>query len=213
MKYADYESAWVALHGQAQPTGLIRIWLRLMFAITTPLVRVSPNAVTLSSGVLALGLLAASQLPSLYWLIAIGIFMLGLLDGIDGVLAVRRNAVTAWGGFLDSMMDRVVDVAILTMLVIAGANPIVTLIAGTLTLVHEYMRTRAASVGYRLIGKVTVAEKPTRIILGVVAFTACAIVPSKSQTFMEICAWAWLWIAFIGFSQLFVVYRKELRAS
>ncbi|NBY15776.1 MAG: CDP-alcohol phosphatidyltransferase family protein [Actinobacteria bacterium] len=213
MEYADYESAWVSLHGQAQPTGLIRIWLRLMFLITTPLIRVRPNAVTLSSGVLALALVAASPAADLYWVIAVGIFVLGLLDGIDGVLAVRRNAVTEWGGFLDSMMDRVVDVAILAMLLIAGADPIVTLIAGTLTLVHEYMRTRAASVGYRRIGKVTIAEKPTRIILGVIAFTACAIAPSQTQAFMDICAWAWLWLAFIGFTQLFALYRRELRAN
>jgi len=210
VKYVDYESAWSTLHGQAQPSGMIRMWLRFMFVITTPLMWVSPNVITLSSGLFAVGLAVLARVPSCYWLVALGIFLLGILDGVDGVLAVRRNQVTQWGAFLDSMIDRVVDVAIGLMLVFAGADTLVVLIAVTLTLVHEYMRARAASVGYRLIGVVSVAEKPTRIILGIVAFTACSVVTGHAQSFATISAWVWLWLAFIGLTQLFTAYRKAL---
>ena len=189
---------------------MIRMWLRFMFVITTPLMRVSPNVITLSSGLFAVGLAVLARVPACYWLVALGIFLLGILDGVDGVLAVRRNQVTQWGAFLDSMIDRVVDVAIGLMLVFAGADPLVVLIAVTLTLVHEYMRARAASVGYRLIGVVSVAEKPTRIILGMVAFTACSVMTGHAQSFATICAWVWLWLAFIGLTQLFTAYRKAL---
>ena len=211
MKYLDYESAWSTLHGEAKPSAMIRLWLRFMFVVTTPLLRISPNTVTLSSGLFAIGLATLSREPAFYWLVAIGIFLLGILDGVDGVLAVRRNQVTQWGAFLDSMVDRVVDVAIAAMLVFAGADALVVLIAVTLTLVHEYMRARAASVGYRLVGVVSVAEKPTRIILGVVAFTACSVVPGHAPAFTTISAWVWLWLAFIGVTQLFTSYRKALR--
>lgn len=191
---------------------MIRMWLRLMFVITTPLLRFSPNAVTLGGGIFAVGLAVLARVPAFYWAIAVGILLLGILDGVDGVLAVRRNQVTQWGAFLDSMVDRLVDVAIAVMLVFAGASPLVVLIAVTLTLVHEYMRARAASVGYRLVGVVSVCEKPTRIILGVVAFTACSVVTGHAESFATISAWVWLWLAFIGITQLFASYRKALRA-
>lgn len=212
VKYVDYESAWSTLHGEAQPSAMIRLWLRFMFVITTPLLRISPNTVTLGSGLFAVGLAALAREPAFFWLVAIGIFLLGILDGVDGVLAVRRNQVTQWGAFLDSMVDRVVDVAIAAMLVFAGADPLVVMIAATLTLVHEYMRARASSVGYRMVGVVSVAEKPTRIILGVIAFTACSVVSGHAAAFTTISAWVWLWLALIGLSQLFVTYRKALRA-
>jgi len=212
VKYVDYESAWSTLHGEAQPSAMIRTWLRFMYLITTPLLRISPNTITLSSGVFAIGLAALARVPAFYWVVAVGIFLLGILDGVDGVLAVRRNQVTQWGAFLDSLIDRVVDVAIGAMLVIAGADPLVVLIAVTFTLVHEYMRARAASVGYRLVGVVSVAEKPTRIILGLVAFTACSVVTGHAETFTTISAWVWLWLAFIGLTQLFASYRKALRS-
>jgi CDP-diacylglycerol--glycerol-3-phosphate 3-phosphatidyltransferase len=157
-------------------------------------------------------LAALAREPAFYWLVALGIFILGILDGVDGVLAVRRNEVTQWGAFLDSLIDRVVDVAIASMLVLAGADPMVVMIAVTLTLVHEYLRARAASVGYRLVGVVTVAEKPTRIILGVIPFTACSIVSGHAKSFSTISAWVWLGLAFIGLIQLFATYRKVLRA-
>lgn len=213
MNYVDYESAWSTLHGEAQPSAMIRVWLRFMFVITTPLLRISPNTVTLGSGLFAVGLAALARESALYWLVAIGIFLLGILDGVDGVLAVRRNQVTAWGAFLDSIIDRLVDVAIAVMLVAAGADPLAVMIAVTLTLVHEYMRARAASVGYRLIGVVSVAEKPTRIILGLIAFTACSVVPGRADVFTTISAWVWLLLALIGVTQLFVSYRKSLQAK
>lgn len=213
VRYVDYESAWSTLHGEAQPSPMIRTWLRFMFIVTTPLLRISPNSITLSSGVFAVGLASLARVPALYWLVALGIFLLGILDGVDGVLAVRRNQVTQWGSFLDSVVDRVVDVCIGVMLVFAGASPLVVFIAVTLTLVHEYMRARAASVGYRLVGIVTVAEKPTRIILGVIAFTACSVVRGHAESFSTTSAWVWLWLAFIGLTQLFATYRKALKAE
>ena len=211
VRYVDYESAWSTLHGEAQPSPMIRMWLRVMFVITTPLLRISPNAITLGSGLFAIGLAALARVPACYWLVAFGILALGILDGIDGVLAVRRNQVTQWGAFLDSMIDRVVDVAIAVMLVFAGADPLVVMVAVTLTLVHEYMRARAASVGYRLVGVVSVAEKPTRIIVGVISFTACSVVRGHAAQFSTISAWVWLVIALVGLVQLFTTYRKELR--
>ena len=213
MQYLEYESAWSKLHGDAEPSSLIRLWLKFMFKVTSLLLRFTPNFITLFSGLLAIGLVALTQYTELYLLVALGIFLLGVLDGVDGALAVRRNLVSNWGSFLDSLVDRLVDVAILVILVQLGANPVLAVIAGTVTLIHEYMRARAASVGFALIGKITVAEKPTRIILGFVALIAIAYDSSRAQTFAQISCWVWLVLASIGFAQLFVVYRRELKTA
>jgi len=207
----DYEAAWSSLHGQAQPTPLIRSWLRFMYVVTTPLTKVSPNRVTISGGVLALILMYVATFPQAYWLVACGILLLGILDGVDGVIAVRTGNITNWGAFLDSLVDRIVDCSIAVMLLAAGASLPVTLIALSLTLVHEYMRARAASVGYRLIGIVTVAEKPTRIILGVIPFVACSLFVGHAMTFMTITVWVWLALATLAVVQLMSVYRRALR--
>ncbi|MBU6347975.1 MAG: CDP-alcohol phosphatidyltransferase family protein [Actinomycetales bacterium] len=213
MQYPEYELAWSKLHGDAKPTGLIKFWLRFVFALTGPLSRVSPNAVTVFGALLAAGLVWSAQFASLYLLVAVGIFLLGVIDGLDGALAVRRNQVSAWGSFIDSIVDRFVDVALLAILVVLGADPILAIIAGTVTLVHEYMRARAASVGFSDIGKVTIAEKPTRMILGFVAVVACAIAPATRQNFAQICAGVWLAIAVVGAIQLVLVYRKVLKQN
>ena len=182
-----------------------------MYIVTTPLTKVSPNRVTISGGVLALILMYVATFPQAYWLVACGILLLGILDGVDGVIAVRTGNITNWGAFLDSLVDRIVDCAIAVMLLAAGASLPVTLVALSLTLVHEYMRARAASGGYRLIGIVTVAEKPTRIILGVIPFVACSLFVGHAVTFMTVTAWVWLALATLAVVQLFSVYRRALR--
>ena len=211
VKYVDYEAAWSSLHGSAQPTRLVRIWLQIMYLVTTPLIKFSPNHITVFAGALACLVMYVASVPALYWLVAVLILLLGVLDSIDGVIAVRTGKVTQWGTFLDSFVDRIVDVAIAVALFVAGAPLEVTLLALTMTLVHEYMRARAASVGYKHIGIVTVAEKPTRILLGVIAFSALSVAPGHNSTFLAICAWVWLGLASLALAQLFAVYRRKLR--
>ena len=212
VKYIDYEAAWSSLHGQAQPTRMIRLWLRIMYIVTTPLLKVSPNVITTGGGVFAFALMYIATVPSLYWFVALGIFLLGLFDGFDGVIAVRTGKVSNWGAFLDAFVDRIVDTAIAVALIAAGASLPVVLVALTMTLILEYMRARAASVGFKLIGIITVCEKPTRIILGVIGFTAVSLDTGHVSTFMTITASVWCGLALLAVAQLFAVYRRELRS-
>ncbi|MHA1229676.1 MAG: CDP-alcohol phosphatidyltransferase family protein [Candidatus Helarchaeota archaeon] len=52
-----------------------------------------------------------------YWYISIiygvSIFIVGLLDGVDGTVARKMNKITKFGGFLDSVLDRLADSIIL----------------------------------------------------------------------------------------------------
>ena len=57
----------------------------------------------------------------------------GVFDLVDGVVARRQGRVTTFGGFLDSSLDRVVDMALLLGLVLhyagRGAAPLAGLAA------------------------------------------------------------------------------------
>ena len=94
------------------------------------------------------------------WAFAEGAFRLGaaivllggVFDLVDGVVARRQGRVTTFGGFLDSSLDRVVDMALLLGLVLyyagRGANGLALLAALALvaTVLVSYTKARAESV-------------------------------------------------------------------
>ena len=46
----------------------------------------------------------------------------GLLDNVDGAVAVLTGRATAWGAVLDAVADRVGDLALVGALLLAGAH-------------------------------------------------------------------------------------------
>ena len=81
----------------------------------------TPNQVTLASaavGVSAGGLLIFDQ-----WLLgALAIFASMVLDGLDGEVARRKDMKSKYGGFLDSMLDRVVDTTVVLGIAYSSAQ-------------------------------------------------------------------------------------------
>lgn len=114
----------------------------------------TPNALT------AIGLVAVLACA---WVIATGEIALGglllipavLLDVLDGALARATNRVTAWGGFFDSVCDRVADGALLGAIAWAavgsGDRGILraALIATVTSFVVPYARAKAEAMGIR----------------------------------------------------------------
>jgi len=83
---------------------------------------------------------------------AVIVLLGGGFDLVDGVVARRQGRVTSFGGFLDSSLDRVVDMALLLGLVLhyatQGALPLAWLAALALvaTVMVSYTKARAESV-------------------------------------------------------------------
>ena len=46
MTFAEYLVAWAQLHGTQSPKGLVRVWLRIAFFLSTPLTKFNPNLIT-----------------------------------------------------------------------------------------------------------------------------------------------------------------------
>ena len=82
---------------------------------------VTPNALTVFTGLLAFATAAAIAAG---WNIAggIAIQVVSVVDGIDGDLARLRNATTRFGAFLDTVVDRYADAAIIGGMTIYAAR-------------------------------------------------------------------------------------------
>jgi archaetidylinositol phosphate synthase len=143
----------------------------LLSPITGYIVRrgIKPNHLTLLG--LITGLLAALLIATHNLLLG-GIFLLlsGFLDILDGALARNQIMASEFGGFLDSVSDRYVDIAIFIALGLYGVNWFYVVLALSGAMLVSYTRARAE----KIIDKcdVGIAERGERLIiifLGIIA--------------------------------------------
>ena len=113
--------------------------------------RVHPNALSVLGTLISLGgawAFAEGAFRSGALVVLLG----GVFDLVDGVVARRQGRVTSFGGFLDSSLDRVVDMALLLGLVMhyarGGADGLAWLsgVALVATVLVSYTKARAESV-------------------------------------------------------------------
>jgi phosphatidylglycerophosphate synthase len=211
-----YLQQWSTLHGGARPTGIVGGWLRLVHAVAAPLARlgVPPDAVTV------LGLLIACSAPLLASLgrggvlaAALVVALSGLVDSLDGAVAVMTGRVTRWGAVLDAVADRVSDAAFVAALWVLGAPAPVCVAAVALCWLQEYARARAGGAGMTEVGVLTLNERPTRVIVVVMSLLASAVRPVDEPGWETLGAWALVALGVIGFAQLIVVVRRTLGAG
>ena len=89
----------------------------------------------------------------------------GFFDIVDGQVARATKNITKTGGFLDSVFDRVAEVAIFFGILVGGhANPYLVFLAVTFSLLVSYARSRAESSGVQLRG-VGIGERPERLLV------------------------------------------------
>ena len=103
-------------------------------------------------------------------LVATALLLLsGFCDALDGVVARLYGQATAFGGFLDSLLDRYADAAVYVAIIISGlCEPLWGTIALTGSLLVSYSRARAEAAGVKM-ESIGIAERAERIIILVVA--------------------------------------------
>jgi len=142
-------------------------------AKTAHKIGLTPNMISAIGIVLAfLSALAYAEwrLNPLYLLLATVLLLLsGLCDALDGVLARLYQETTAFGGFLDSLLDRYADAVIYAGIMIGGLCDVSWgLIALTGSLLVSYSRARAEAAGIKM-ESIGLAERAERIIILAIA--------------------------------------------
>lgn len=210
-----YFARWAALHGGYQPAEarLSRWLLATVYALSAPLARrgASPDLLTAVGVVVTAALLIPAAAGGRWLLLAVLLIIVsGLLDNLDGCVAVLTDRTSAWGFVLDSVADRICDGLYLVALWLAGAAAGWCVTAGALVGLVEYARARAGNAGFGQIGVVTVCERPTRVIVAAVVFLIGGLVPGRACLAMTLGAAGTAGLAFIALIQLAVVVRAAL---
>jgi phosphatidylglycerophosphate synthase len=212
-----YFDGWSALHGGFDPRSAFwpRNWLGLTYRLGRPLARrnVAPDVVTaIGVVVTALALLPAAAGGAWPLLAIVVVVASGLLDNLDGCVAVLLNRTTRWGYVLDSLADRLCDALYLLTLWLAGAPAGVCVGAAGAVVLLEYGRARATGAGFDEIGLVTVGERPTRIVVTCFGLLFAGVLPRYAAWSAGAGAAATLGVALIGAVQYLRVARRSLLA-
>lgn len=211
----EYAVGWRDLHGGYDPRAaspVVRGWLRLAYTAGRFAARLgaTPTAVTVIGLLLSVGASVAALSPAGAVgavLAAVLVLLSAIADSVDGAVAVIAGRASRLGNVYDSLADRVSEACWLVALWAIGAPAWLVLMCGGLAWLHEYLRARAAVSGLEGVGVVTVAERPTRIIL-VVAGLLLAGVSAWAAT---VAAAAWTVLGLVGFGQLLTTVRRALR--
>ena len=203
----DGVQGWAALHGGIRPSALVRLWLRGVQRLAAgPVARVSPDALSVA-GVAAAGGAAVVAAQSGRWpLVAAALVVLaGCWTGSTArsrcALAGRGRSVPSWmrwptaSATCSSSLPWPCSVHRLP-----GASP-----PGP-DVLHEYLRARAGAAGMPGVGALTVAERPTRLVLAAVACLGAGTLPAGTPltgwNWATVCAIGWVAVAAVGFVHL-----------
>ncbi len=161
---------WAALHLTEPPGGFVGGWLKAAAAVARPLARagVSPNMVTVAALVMAVAAVPLAAIDG--WVgpaaACLAVTLSGLLDALDGAVAVQAGRTTKVGFLLDSALDRLADAAYPAALVMAaGGGAWIGVGATAACWWLEYVRARGSLAGVTGKALITPGERPTRVIL------------------------------------------------
>lgn len=209
----EYLRQWSALHGGASTGGLVGWWLGLTYRPARALAAlgVGPDAVTALGLLVALAAVAPAAAGG-RWpvLAALVVAASGVLDNVDGAVALLTGRATPRGFVLDSACDRVADAAYVVALWLAGAPGWLAVLGGALAWWQEYVRARAAVAGMPEVGVVTVSERPTRVIVTAMFLLGCGLYPSTAGAWATAGAAAWATLGAVGVVQLGATVVRRL---
>ena len=128
----------------------------------------------------------------------------GFFDVVDGQVARATQKVSKTGGFLDSVFDKIAEIAIFFGILVGGfAEPYLVFLAISLSLLVSFTRSRAESLGVKLQG-IGIGERAERLlviaIVGIIGFMEYAVIIV-------------IIIAGITFIQRIIVTVKELNKN
>lgn len=209
------DEGWSSLHDGVQPSAMVRGWLRMVRTLASgPVLRIPPDVLS-AAGVLTLaGAWAAVAGPGWPAVAAPLVVAAGVLDGLDGAVALRTGRARPLGAVVDAVADRLGDLMLGGILLTLGAPAWWVVAAVVLVFLLEYVRSRAQAVGMPGVGTVTVAERPTRLIVVAMAAGGAAVfpagVPALGWNWGATFAITWTAVGVVGLLQLLVGVRRSI---
>ncbi len=213
---ADPVAGWSRLHGEdVSGSRLVVGWLRLVHALARRFDRVHPDVLSVAGVAAAAGSVAVAAAGGRWPLAALVlVVMAGVLDGLDGAVALRTGRARPLGAVVDAVADRVSDLCLVLVLFVLSAPGWWCAGLGAALLLHEYARARAQGAGMVSAGAITVAERPTRVIVVAVACAGAGLAPGGTPGtgwgWAAVSAVVWAGGAVVGLGQLAVGIRREL---
>ncbi|MGB9740654.1 MAG: archaetidylinositol phosphate synthase [Candidatus Bathyarchaeia archaeon] len=154
-------------------------------AKTATRIGLTPNAITAIGMTLAVASATAYtqwKTNNAYLLTAALLLLLsGYCDALDGATARLTQKTTPFGSFLDSLLDRYADAAIITALILAELCQLhwgITALIGTLLVSYTRAKAETLQIKMETIG---IAERPERIII-IITATVIAYFWRPTQT-------------------------------
>ena len=142
----------------------------------------SPNFWTVVGLVIALASAVVYGMGMEFGLIIGGILLLvsGFFDMVDGQVARVTGKTSKKGEYLDSMFDKISEVAIFLGILVGGyAEPYLVLLAITLSLLVSYARAKSDLINIKLQG-IGIGERAERLlviaVIGIFGFMEYAVV-------------------------------------
>jgi phosphatidylglycerophosphate synthase len=210
----EYLAAWSRWHG-GTPTDrpLVRGWLTAAWTLARPLAGFPPLAAT-GLGLLVAVAAVASAAAGGPWLVAAGVLvgLSGLLDSLDGALAIGTGRASRRGFVLDSVVDRLTEAAYAAALWVAGAPGWLAVAFGALCWLPDYLRARAGQAGVAETGALSVWERPTRVALTGMTLIGAGVVGGVDAAALVVTAGAAVGtvLGTVGLVQLGLSLRRML---
>jgi uncharacterized protein len=198
-----FAARWSALHGGVPATPVVLRWLRLVRPVAAALAArgVRPLALTVAGAVA--GWLAVWPAAAGWPAVAAAFVLAGAgCDALDGAVAVLAGTDSAAGALADAVADRVAEAGWGAALWLAGVPGWLATAAVAVGWLQEYLRERAG----RGPLAVTVAERPTRVLLACAGLVAAA----WSPTWAAAAVAGWLAAGAAGAAQLVAAARRSL---
>lgn len=220
---------WSRMHHGLDPrsSGWISGWVRMMYAGARLAIRAGLSA----TAVTMLGLLLSIFVPVLAavgggWalLACVVLVAASALDGVDGAVAGLTGTASAWGEVLDSTVDRILDLLLISALVLLGAPLWLGISLAAVSLLLEQVRTTARGAGMKGPGVLTLWERPQRVIMGgfgtgLVGLESLArgagidiLSAIDGPVLATAAAGIGMFFAVIGLATLLIVVRRALRS-
>jgi phosphatidylglycerophosphate synthase len=208
----EYLAAWSRWHGgTGTESGLVRGWLTLAWTLARPLAGLPPIVATgLGLGVAAVAVVPAGAGGA--WLLLAGtlVGLSGLLDSLDGALAIGTGRASRRGFVLDSVVDRLTEAAFAAALWVAGAPGWLAVAFGALCWLPDYLRARAGQAGVRETGAISVWERPTRVAMTGCTLVGAGVLADLSAETVTAGAAVGVLLGAVGVGQLGIWLRRAL---